>query len=77
VQYNIPGPTLQSSVTYAWDAGNRVSQAVDSIAGTINRQYNGLDRLTQERTPQGTVNYTYDNAGRRARSRSEKHHRLS
>jgi YD repeat-containing protein len=43
-----------------------VTKAVDSIAGTISRQYNGLDRLTQEVTPQGTVNYTYDNAGRRS-----------
>ncbi len=57
---------MQSSINYTWDAGNRVTQAVDSIAGIINRQYNGLDRLTQEATPQGTVNYTYDNAGRRS-----------
>jgi len=40
-------------------------QAVDSIAGTITRQYDGLDDLTQEVTPQGTINYGYDNAGRR------------
>jgi RHS repeat-associated protein len=40
--------------------------AVDSTAGTINRTWDGLDRLTQEVTPQGTVNYTYDNASRRA-----------
>ncbi len=33
---------------------------------TITRGYDGLDRLTQEVTPQGTVNYTYDNASRRA-----------
>jgi RHS repeat-associated protein len=69
VQFRIPGqhgPTLQSSINYTWDAGNRATQAVDSIAGTINRQYNGLDRLTQEATPLGTVNYTYDNAGRRS-----------
>jgi RHS repeat-associated protein len=30
------------------------------------RTYDGLDRLTQEVTAQGTVNYTYDNASRRA-----------
>lgn len=33
---------------------------------TITRAYDGLDRLTQEVTAQGTVNYTYDNASRRA-----------
>ncbi|HXH81927.1 MAG TPA: RHS repeat domain-containing protein, partial [Candidatus Tectomicrobia bacterium] len=29
------------------------------------RTYDGLDRLTQETTPNGTVSYTYDAAGRR------------
>jgi len=33
---------------------------------SITRTYDGLDRLTQEVTPEGTVNYTYDNASRRA-----------
>jgi YD repeat-containing protein len=32
----------------------------------INRTYDGLNDLTQEATPQGTINYTYDNAGRRS-----------
>jgi RHS repeat-associated protein len=49
-----------------WDAGNRVTQLVDSSSGsTITRTYDGLDRVTQEVTPQGTVNYTYDAGGRR------------
>ena len=39
---------------------------MDSITGTITRGYDGLDRLTSDATPQGTVTYTYDNAGRRA-----------
>ncbi len=39
---------------------------VDSLAGTITRHYDGLNDLTQEVTPQGTVNYAYDNAGRRS-----------
>jgi YD repeat-containing protein len=38
---------------------------VDSIAGTITRAYDGLNQLTSEATPQGTVGYTYDNGGRR------------
>ncbi|NOU11968.1 MAG: RHS repeat protein [Nitrospira sp.] len=33
---------------------------------TMTRTYDGLDRLTQEVTAGGTVNYTYDNASRRA-----------
>jgi uncharacterized protein RhaS with RHS repeats len=50
---------------YAYDTGNRMTQIVDSVSGTITRGFDGLDRLTSEITPQGTVSYTYDNAGRR------------
>jgi YD repeat-containing protein len=42
-----------------------VTQITDSLSGVIARQYDGMNRLTQEITPQGTVNYTYDAAGRR------------
>ncbi len=42
-----------------------MTQVVDSIAGTIQRAYDGLDDLTEEQTPQGAVTYTYDLAGRR------------
>ena len=38
---------------------------VDSVSGTITRTFDGLDRLTQEVTPQGTMSYGYDAAGRR------------
>lgn len=38
----------------------------DTVSGQITRGYDGLDRLTSETTPQGSVSYTYDNAGRRA-----------
>ena len=63
-------PTLvtyqdNSTTAYTWDAGNRLTQLVDSISGTITRTYDNLDRLTQEVTPQGTINYTYDAASRR------------
>jgi len=43
-----------------------VTQIADSVNGTITRSYDSLDRLTEETTPQGTVDYTYDAAGRRA-----------
>jgi YD repeat-containing protein len=39
---------------------------VDSVAGTISRTFDLLDRLTEEETPEGTVDYTYDDAGRRS-----------
>src|SRR5262249_40623327 len=50
----------------AWDAGNTLTETVDSLSGTIARTYDGFDRLTQEVTPEGTVSYTYDAASRRA-----------
>jgi RHS repeat-associated protein len=48
-----------STVTITWDTGNRPIQAVDSANGTIGWQFDDLDRLKQETTPQGVVNYTY------------------
>jgi RHS repeat-associated protein len=60
------GSTYESTVSFAYDAGNRLTQAVDSLSGTITRGYDGMDRLISDATPQGTVSYTYDNAGRTA-----------
>jgi len=60
------GPTYESTVTSTYDAGNRLTQVVDSITGTITHGYDSLDRLTSETTGSNTVSYTYDTAGRRA-----------
>jgi RHS repeat-associated protein len=60
-----PG-VYQSKINYTWDGGNRLTKAVDSIAGTLNRTYDGLNRVTNETTPQGSVTYTYDKASRRS-----------
>ena len=59
-----------TSTNYTYDAGNRITSIQEKDAGgtvtaTITRTYDGLDRLTQEVTAQGTVNYVYDNASRR------------
>jgi RHS repeat-associated protein len=59
------GSSYQSTISYTYDAGNRLTGASDSIAGTIARTYDGLDRLTDEQTPLGEVSYTYDDANRR------------
>lgn len=59
------GPPYGSTVTYSYDAGDRLVQVVDSITGTITRSYDGLDRLIAESTPLGSVSYGYDAAGRR------------
>ena len=59
-----------TSTNYTYDAGNRVTQVQEKDAGgavtaTITRTYDGLDRLTQEVTSQGQIDYTYDTASRR------------
>jgi RHS repeat-associated protein len=57
--------TYQSTVNLTYDAGNRLTQALDSVSGTITRTYDSLDRMTSETTPQGSISYSYDAAGRR------------
>ena len=61
-------PTYASTITTSYDAGNRPTSIVDSVAGTITPSYDLLDRLTSEVTPEGTIGYTYDAANRRATS---------
>lgn len=56
-----------ATVTYTWDAGNRLTQVVDTQDGTITRGYDALDRLTSETGPRGGVSYAYDANGRRTR----------
>ncbi|MFL6386552.1 MAG: kelch repeat-containing protein [Terriglobales bacterium] len=57
--------TYASTTSYQYDAGNRVTQAVDSVAGILTHTYDTLDRLISEVTPQGSITYSYDAAGRR------------
>jgi YD repeat-containing protein len=58
-------PTYASTITTTYDAGDRPTDIVDSVTGTIERTYDLLDRLTEEVTPEGTVSYEYDYADRR------------
>jgi len=55
-----PGPTYQSTINYTYDAGSRITAITDSITGTINRSFDGLDHQLSETTPQGSVAHTYD-----------------
>jgi RHS repeat-associated protein len=63
--FGFSGTTYESTVNYGFDAGNRMIQAVDSSSGTTTRNYDGLDHLTSEMSPGGTVAFTYDNSCRR------------
>ena len=64
--YGYNGSSYESTINLAFDKGDHLTQAVDSIAGTITRGYDLLDNLTSETTPQGTVGYSYDLASRRS-----------
>jgi RHS repeat-associated protein len=61
------GGTLRyiSTINYQYDNGNRMVQAIDSVAGTFTRTYDNLGHLLSEISPQGTVTYGYDAVGRR------------
>jgi RHS repeat-associated protein len=56
---------FESTTTYSYDVGDRVTSVADSTSGTIVPVFDPLDRLTSETTPQGTVSYQYDAAGRK------------
>ncbi len=63
----VAAPTaFKSTVELTWDEGDRLKKVVDSVSGTITRDYDEMDRLTSETTPQGVVSYTYDAGGRRS-----------
>jgi RHS repeat-associated protein len=57
--------TYQSTINLTFDAGNRLTQAVDSASGTTTRSFDNLNRLVLETTPQGSISYSYDAANRR------------
>ena len=59
-------PTYASTIATTYDAGDRATDIVDSVAGTIERAYDLRDRLTEEVTPEGTISYTYDDGNRRS-----------
>ncbi|MGN9912562.1 RHS repeat-associated core domain-containing protein [Phytohabitans sp. LJ34] len=57
-RYGVTSATAQeSTVTYTLDKGDRVTRIVDSAGGTANYKYDGLDRVTEDAGPQGTVTY--------------------
>jgi RHS repeat-associated protein len=57
-------PSYESTVTFAFDGGNRMTSVTDSAGGVITPQYDLLNRLVSKATPQGTITYGYDNDNR-------------
>lgn len=56
--------SYESTISYTYDAYGRITQAVDSLTGTIARSYDDAARAWSEATPQGTIGYSSDKAGR-------------
>ncbi len=64
-----------SFTDYTYDLAGRIDYINDSVSGFIDYTYNdfgcttcggrGMDRIAQEVTPLGTIDYAYDNIGRR------------
>lgn len=51
-----------STQTLEYDGWGRKTKLVDPSAGQYTYTYNGFGEITQETTPKGVTNYTYDNA---------------
>ena len=56
------GSGYESTISYQYDNGDRLTQVVDSVAGTTVRAYDNFDNLVDEQTPQGEVTYGYSDA---------------
>ncbi|HEX2050194.1 MAG TPA: RHS repeat-associated core domain-containing protein [Actinomycetota bacterium] len=57
--------SFESTVEYSYDAAGRMVRAADAQTGAVALEYDALDRLVSETTPQGSVTYGYDVLGRR------------
>ncbi|WP_347066847.1 FG-GAP-like repeat-containing protein [Flavobacterium sp. WV_118_3] len=53
-----------SSITIEQDGWGRKTQLKDPSAGTYQYSYNSLGAITKETTPNGVIDYTYDQFGR-------------
>ena len=54
-----------ATVDYEWDAADRPTRIVDSLSGTLTFEYGPDDLVQAVSTPQGSITYAYDAAGRR------------
>lgn len=61
-----PTATYESTISYSYDAVDRMVSAADSASGTLNWSYNDAARTISETSPRGTVGYGFDTAGRQA-----------
>jgi RHS repeat-associated protein len=62
--FNGKQPSYSDTITYAYDAANRITEAADSVGGAVIMAFDDVNRLTTEITPQGTFSRGFDSAGR-------------
>jgi RHS repeat-associated protein len=60
-----PNQSYQSSISYKYDAGNRLVETSDSSGETTKRTWDGLNELVDEEGTTGAIAYEYDGGGRR------------
>ena len=61
-RYGVSGETAESTITYGYDNGNRLTKIVDSATGTYTLEYDEFNRLKSITTPTGTISYAYNEA---------------
>jgi RHS repeat-associated protein len=64
-RYGVSGETAESTITYGYDDGNRLTKIVDSATGTYTLEYDEFNRLKSITTPTGTISYGYNEAEER------------
>jgi RHS repeat-associated protein len=62
-KYGVSGTTAQTTIAYTYDAGDRLTKAVQTPGGTYKFTYDGLNDILSQSTPQGTVSHTFDPDG--------------
>lgn len=71
VAYNSGSGTPDEIRTFAYDAFGREStvvQTVGSVARSVSKSYDSHGRLIRVASPEGVINYEYDNIGRKSRT---------
>jgi RHS repeat-associated protein len=64
-RFGVSGESAESTISYSYDAGDRLTKIVDSATGTYTPEYDELNRLKSLATPNGTISYEYNAADER------------
>lgn len=59
----VSGSSDYDKTTFTYDAGNRLTKEVDTLAGTYSYTYDDLNDVLSAKGPVGTLKYTYSTVG--------------